>query len=203
MQRAWIAFETGNVQPYYKECVAQVAMFPGFPVSRANLVLAAAEAGHIDEARALLDEFAPDDFAAVGRGWLTAIALGSAAWAVVTVDARSHAAVLRRLLGEFSGQTARIASGTHVMCAIDRLLAGLAAVDGDDAEADRLFSSALAQEEALRSLPLITRTKHWWGRALLRRGEMERAEQLLSEARASAHTLGMRAVVAQIDELRR
>ncbi len=88
-----------------------------------------------------------------------------------------------------------------VICSYDRLLAGLAAVDGDHHEADRLFAAALAQEEALRSPPPVTRTKHWWGRALARRGEPDRARPLLDEARASAEQLGMRGVVTQIDDL--
>ena len=168
---------------------------------KARLAIATAEAGHHDEASALLDDLAPDDFAAVGRGWLTTLALGNVAWAVVTVDAREHAAVLRRLLGEYTGMMARIASGTFVLCAYDRLLAGLAAVEGDHAEADRLFAAALAQEEGLRAPALVVRTKQWWGRALLRRGDLDRARPLLDDARASAERLGMRAVVTQIDDL--
>ena len=135
----------------------------------------------------------------MGRGWLTTAALASVACAVVTVDARPHAAVLRRLLDGYSGLIVRIASGVEATCAYDHLLAGLAAVDGDRAEADRLFAAAISQEEALRSPPPVTRTKHWWGRALLRRGERDRCP-LLAEARASAEQLGMRAVVLQIDD---
>ena len=176
-------------------------MFTNFPTLRARLVLAAAEAGHHDETVTLLDELAPNDFEAVGRGWLTTVSLGSVAWGVVTVDAHAHAVVLRRLLGEYTGLIARLSSGTDVMCAYDRLLAGLAAVDGDHPEADRLFAAALAQEEALRAPPLVTRTKHWWGRALLRRGEYERGRPLLADARASAECLGMLAVVSQVDDL--
>lgn len=187
-QRGWIASETGALEAEY-------------PIMRARLVIATAEAGHHDEAATLLDTLAPDDFAAVGRGWLTTLALGSVAWAAITVDAREHVAVLRRLLGEYSGLMARIASGTFVMCAYDRLLTGLAAVDGDQVEADRLFAAALAQGEGLRAPPLLTRTKHWWGRALMRRGELVHGRSLLAEARASAENLGMRAVVTQIDDL--
>lgn len=200
-QRQWIMSELGDVEARYQEAVASAAAFPDFPVMRAGLVMTAAEAGRVAEVERLLDELAPDDFAAVGRGWLTTLSLGGVAWAVITVDAQRHASVLRRLLGEYSGLMARIASGIYVMCAYDRLLAGLAAVDGDHDEADRLFSAAIAQEEALRSPPLVTRTKHWWGRALLRRGEAERARPLLADARASAAQLGMRGVVAQIDDL--
>ena len=117
------------------------------------------------------------------------------------LEARAHAAVLRRLLRESSGLMARLNGNTLVMCSYDRFLAGLAAVDGDHDEADRLFTAAVAQEEAVRSPPLVCRTKHWWGRALARRGEPDRARPLLDDARASAERLGMRGVVSQIDDL--
>ncbi len=201
IQRNWIARETGDVEALYQFSVNFLATNSSFPVARALVAAEAAEAGQVDHALAALDELAPDDFAAVGRGWLTILALGSLAWAIITVDARAHAGVLRRLLGNYSGQMARAASGTHVMCSVDRLLAGLAAVDGDHAEADRLFASALAQEEALRSAPLVARTRHWWGRALARRDETELALPLLAAARSAAEQLAMRAVVTQIDDL--
>lgn len=201
IQRNWIARETGDVETLYRFSVSFLATNSSFPVAGALVAAEAAEAGHTAHALAALDELSPDDFAAVGRGWLTILALGSLAWAAITVDARPHAGVLRRLLGEYSGQMARAASGTHVLCSIDRLLAGLAAVDGDAAEADRLFATALVQEEGLRSEPLTTRTKHWWGRALARRGDAARARPLLAEARTTAEHLGMPAVVLQIDDL--
>jgi hypothetical protein len=198
-QRTWIARETGNAEMVYQQSLGTARS--DFPAARAGVVSVAAEAGHIDHVLALLDELAPDDFAAVGRGWLTVLILGDLAWGVVTADATAHATVLRRLLHPYSGEMVRVASGVLVMCSIDRLLAGLAAVDGDHAEADRLFPLALAQEEALRAPPLATRTRHWWGRALARRGETHRARPLLAEARAAADELGMRGVVAQIDDL--
>jgi class 3 adenylate cyclase len=200
-QRSWLGRETGKVEQQYIASLKLRQAMPHFPVLGANLVADAAEAGHFDEAALLLDELAPNDFAAVGRGWLTVLALGGVAWATVTVDATAHAEPLRRLLADYSGQFATIASGTHVMCAVDRLLAGLAAVDGDHVEADRLFAGALALEESARSLPLATRTRHWWGRALIRRGEPDRATPLLTQASADAEHLAMTAVVQQINRL--
>ena len=200
-QNTWIDREAGKAEEVYQQSLGMAAAMTDFAAARAVLVSDAAEAGHVDHVTALLDELAPDDFEAVGRGWLTVLVLGDLSWGSVTADATEHAAVLRRLLQPYSGQMARVASGTHVMSSIDRLLAGLAAVDGDPAEADRLFALALAQEEALRAPPLATRTRHWWGRALVRRGESDRARPLLEEARASAHELGMSGVVAQTDDL--
>jgi hypothetical protein len=198
-QNTWIDRETGGAEQVYQQSMGMAAAMADFAAARAVLVSDAAEAGHIDHVTTLLDELAPDDFDAVGRGWLTVLVLADLAWGVVTADATAHAPVLRRLLQPYGGQMARVASGTHVMCSIDRLRAGLAAVDGDHAEADRLFTLALAQEEALRAPPLSTRTRLWWGRALARRGEPDRAQPLLDEARVAAVELGMLGLVAQID----
>jgi hypothetical protein len=131
------------------------------------------------------------------------LAVGNVAWAAITVDAARYASALRRLLADYSGQIAVVATGMYAMCAVDRLHAGLAALQCDHDEADRLFAAALAQERALRSRPLETRTLQWWGRALLRRGETERGLELLAGARKLAGELGMHAVSRQIDELTR
>jgi hypothetical protein len=174
---------------------------PDFPILRGLSVGEVAELGRHDEVRAILDELAVDDYRGVGRGWFTLYSLGNVAWAAIAVDAAQHAGRLRQLLAEYRGQIAVVATGTYAMCAVDRLHAGLFALDGEHDEADRLFAGALAQERSLGSRPLETRTLHWWGRALLRRGETERGLELLSQARDFANELGMRAVTRQIDDL--
>ncbi len=200
-QRAWIARETGRTEEQYQGSRQLVEMLPDFPVLKALLVGDAAEAGHHDIAAAMLDELAPDEFAAVGRGWLTTLALGNVAWAAITVDARHHAPVLRRLLSEYEATIAVIASGIYAMCSVDRLLGGLAALDGDHAEADRLFEAALDQEEGVRSSPLAARTRHWWARALIRRGDTEPALPLIAGALETADRLGMKQLSAELRAL--
>lgn len=200
-QRAWLQRETGEVEASYDMARAYAAALPDFPAVQALLAADTAESGRHDEARSLLDHLAPNDFRAVGRGWLTLLSVGSVAWAAITAGATRHAAVLRRLLAGYGGQVAVIATGTHVMCSVDRLRAGLAAMEGLDGEADRLFAGALAQERALRSRPLEARTLHWWGRAMLDRGETDRGLELLGDARRIAAELSMRAVVHQIDDV--
>jgi class 3 adenylate cyclase len=197
-QRAWIARETGRTEEQYQSSRQLLEMLPDFPVVKALLVGDAAEAGHHDVAATMLDELAPDEFASVGRGWLTTLALGNVAWAAIAVDARHHAPVLRRLLSEYEGTIAVIASGTNAMCSVDRLLGGLAALEGDHAEADRLFVAALAQEEGVRSPPLAARTRHWWARALIRRGDSERALPLIAAALEITDRLGMKQLSTQL-----
>jgi len=200
-QTSWLRSETGDLDTNYVEVRDYAAALPDFAILRALLVREAAESGRHDEARVRLDELAPDDFAGVGRGWLTLMGIGNLAWAAVTVGAAQHAATLQDLLTDYKGQIAVMATGTHVLCAVDRLRAGLAALDGHHADADQLFADALAQDRALRSRPLEARTLHWWGRALHQRGDSRLAAELLVRARTMADELTMRALVQQIDHL--
>ncbi len=202
-QSSWLSGEIGDVEANYEAVRQYELALPDFAVLRALRVREAAECGHHDEVRSLLDLVAPNAYSAVGRGWLTLMALGNVAWAAITVGATHHAAALRPMLDDYSGQIAVMATGTHALCAVDRLRAGLAELDGDAVEADRLFANALAQDRALRSGPLEARTLHWWGRALRHRGDNDRASELLAQARTMAEGLSMRAVVDQIDELAR
>jgi len=200
-QTSWLRSETGDLDTNYVEVRDYAAALPDFAILRALLVREAAESGRHDEARVRLDELAPDDFAGVGRGWLTLMGIGNLAWAAVTVGAAQHAATLQDLLTDYKGQIAVMATGTHVLCAVDRLRAGLAALVGHHADADQLFADALAQDRALRSRPLEARTLHWWGRALHQRGDSRLAAELLVRARTMADELTMRALVQQIDHL--
>jgi hypothetical protein len=62
-------------------------------------------------------------------------------------------------------------------------------------------AGALMQERALQSPPLEARTRHWWGRALHRRGDFARAQPLLMQSRVTAHDLGTIGLIHQIDAL--
>ena len=73
-----------------------------------------------------------------------------------------------------------------------------------DVEAQYQLSLSLGKVMAgfpVAGAMLAARTRHWWGRALIRRGEPERAAPLLTDARAAALQLGMVGVVSQIDAL--
>jgi hypothetical protein len=199
-QLNWLRRETGAVQENYAAMSALAATRPGLLLPQAYLAADAAEAGRPEAARAQLDRLAADGFGGAGWQWMTVMAAGQLAWAAVTINAREHAAPLRRLLAGYRDQLAVLGEGLYVLCAIDRLLAGLAALDGDG-EADGLFAAALAQEGAVRSAALQARTRHWWGRALLRRGDDGSARPMLAESRAAALALDMTGLVAQLDAL--
>lgn len=197
-QQAWLDRETGVLERNFENLEAYLELFPHFSAIRCIRVGELVEAGRFDEARAELDALAPDDFRAAGRGWLTLLSCGNLAWAAITVDAAGHAPALRQLIEPMAGQLGVIATGTNVMCAVDRLLAGLDALAGDHDAADARFAAALAQERAVRSRPLEARTQHWWGRALRRRGDDRAARPHLARAADLAVELGMAALEAQL-----
>ncbi len=178
-QANWLRRERGDVEDAYLATSARAQLQPGLVLVEAVLASDAAEAGHHEVAEAQLDRLAADDYAAAGRQWMAVMALSHLAWAAVTIGAHEHAVPLGRLLGRYSGQLAVIGTGISVMGAIDRMLAGLAALDGDHDRADELFAAALAQELGVGSPPLAARTRHWWGRARLRRGDRAGATELL------------------------
>jgi hypothetical protein len=202
-QRRWWQRETGRTAQSYATLREFEVGFPDFPVLRALLASDAAEAGFTAEAMTRLDDLAADDFARAGRGWLTLMALIELTWAAVTVNAVQHAPTLRRLLQPYNGQLAVMATGTHVVGAVDRFVAALAALEGHFEESDALYSQALEQERGVRSRPLEARTLHWWGRSLLGRGEHRRAGEHLERAHVLARDLIMPRLVQQIDQLRR
>jgi hypothetical protein len=60
---------------------------------------------------------------------------------------------------------------------------------GDHARADAHFEDALAGHDAMGAPLFAVRTRLEWGRALARRGEGERARQLLEQAREGARDI--------------
>jgi len=201
-QLGWRDVEIGQASEQADSIAQLISFLPDFPVLRAQLAWLLAEAGRVGEARDLLDELAPDDFAAVGRGHLSSAGFACLAYAAIATASVHHAAVLRRLLQPWAGQALIVAGATHVIASCDRMLAGLTHLLDEHDNADRLFATALIfEEDGLRSPPLAARTRHWWARALIERGEHQRAEPLLTDSRTTAARLGMVGLVAQLDTL--
>jgi len=201
-QLGWRDVEIGQASEQADSTAQLIPFLPDFPVLRAQLAWQLAEAGRVGEARDLLDELAPDDFAAAGRGHLSSTGFACLAYAAIATASVHHAAVLRHLLQPWADQALVVAGGTNVIASCDRMLAGLAHLLGEHDNADRLFATALIfEEDGLRSPPLAARTRHWWARALIERGEPERAQPLLTASRTTAAQLGMVGLVGQLDTL--
>ena len=89
--------------------------------------------------------------------------------------------------------------------AVDRYLGMLATAMGNWQDAETRFQGAIRIEDGLAAPPLVARTRYWYGRMLLARGDSagaERAHELLASARDASRRLGMaglhRQVIAQL-----
>ena len=145
-QLSWLRRETGDGRgATTSRHRAMATARPEILLVQAVLASDAAEAGHVDVARGQLDRLAADGLRRrPARQWMTVMALGQP-----RVGGR-HRRRPRPRAGRcagccepYDGQMAVIGTGVYVLGAIDRLLAGLAALEGDHDAADALFAAAL------------------------------------------------------------
>jgi hypothetical protein len=87
---------------------------------------------------------------------------------------------------------------------VSRAVGVLATLAGDLTRAEEYFEDALAVSRRIGAPPHVARTSVDYARLLLERGapgDLERARSLLDEAAATAHDLGMMAVLADAEAL--
>jgi hypothetical protein len=122
-------------------------------------------------------------------------ALALLARGCVVLGAAGHAPRLYRALAPYAGRAA-VAAGA-VMCAgsADFYLAGLAALNGDAAAADRHYRAAAGCHRRLGARPMLAHTLYEHARLL----EPSAAASALAEARAIAAECGMTKLLAVLD----
>jgi hypothetical protein len=123
--------------------------FPQIPAWRGALIAIAAESGWNDQARAIFEELAVDEFATIPRdfGWLIAmthLAIGCAA-----LGDRDRAAILHKALLPFAGRYAVVAAAIVTLGPISRSLGLLAQTLGDIDRARQHFEDAIMQAKAI------------------------------------------------------
>lgn len=145
-----------------------VANNPGLPLWRGILCDALTAAGELDEAAQLLGELAVEDFAWVRRdvNWLWMMA--SLSSAALTLEDVGVASVLYRLLSPLPEQSIVFGPALGTLGPIRRYTAGLAALTGDFAEAESLFSQTISQLEQVGARPLAQATGRLRDRLLAR-----------------------------------
>jgi tetratricopeptide (TPR) repeat protein len=180
---------------------AAIDMFPWYPYFRAALVCLLLDTGRADDARAVFEELARDDFSALYRDceWLLAIGLASEACA--RLEANGEAETLYRLLLPFAGRHA-VAHAEGSLGSVDRYLGLLAATLGRFDDADRHFRAGVEINEQLGASPWAAHTMVDWARLLRQRaqpGDLVHADQLLQASQSIVGRLGMTALAVRID----
>jgi hypothetical protein len=196
--------ELGQLDGLRPLLVGALEQTPGVVAFTTALALVHAELGDHAAALAIVDQLAPDEFAAVPRdvAWVGSLhALGEA---VALLESPTHARTLYDLFLPQQGLQAVIALGLGCTGSIDRYLGMLALAEGRIDVAVAHLDDALTADARLGSPPLLARTRYWATRALLARdapGDAQRTRTLRTDARVVADELGMTMLVRQLDAL--
>jgi class 3 adenylate cyclase len=173
------------------ELIAQTAQEnPGIPALVGNLARAHVQAGNMDDARRLLDEFARSGFdPPLDFLWL----VGMVGWAEVAIACRDpeYAEPIFDRLAPWADQLSYIDLATEGPVSL--YLGGLSAVLGRYAEAEAYFAKSADFCQRAAAKCFAAQTDLYWGMMLAERdtpGDAGRADELLSRARASAAAHG-------------
>ena len=199
------SLELGRPDAFKGDLLGVVATRPRHPILQSMLAFTHTELGEDDDARQIVDDLAADDFRRP-RSIVTTTTFAYLAEVIVALGETRLAARLYELFGPYAGMAAvSQISGTHCPGAIDRYLGQLAASLGKLDEAEAHYEAALVLETALRSPPLLARTRYWYARLLLkdraRQADAGRGRDLAMRALATAEDLGMARLTAQVSEL--
>jgi ATP/maltotriose-dependent transcriptional regulator MalT len=183
MQANWQRGTLPVLIPIIEQAVADNLGIPAFIPA---LAVALAEAGDVDAARHMLDEFAATGFdLPIDEVWLTGMCL----WAEVAIECRdsTHAGPILDLLAPWADQVA--CNEAPVQGPVSHLLGGLAAILGRHDDADGYFAQSVAMNERTGAKFFGALTDLEWGRMLAARdrpGDRRKARDLLARSRATA-----------------
>jgi DNA-binding CsgD family transcriptional regulator len=176
--------------------------FDSSSVWRPGLAMLYAELGRLDEARQQFELLAPNDFGSVARDSVWPATGSFLAEVAIALDDASHAGVLYRDLERFANLNLMVGM-TACLGPADRVLGGLAALLGRDADAEKHFRAAEALAERSQSPTWMARVLHDWARFSVRRGASAEARDLAGRALVLTEQLGMERLAEQCRALPR
>jgi class 3 adenylate cyclase/tetratricopeptide (TPR) repeat protein len=178
-----IRYEQGRLAELIELVEQRVAENPGLPTLEATLAFAYSELGRVEEARAIFERAAADDFASLpfDVGWINGLA--RYADVAARLEAADPAAVIYEKLLPYRDQI--VTSIFTVSGSVERPLGVLAATLERWEDAERHFTAAAEFHEHVGAKLFLARTWMNHGRTLLARGDpadRERAVGLLERA---------------------
>jgi hypothetical protein len=204
MQMFTIRREQGRlseVAPIIKRFVDE---HPEETIWRPGLALIASDLGFKDAAQRMLSQLAESGFAfPVDAKRSTTLAY--LAEVCASVRNKAHAERLYELLLPYRDLTITVGQATACYGSAGRHLGLLADVTGEWDRAEDHFEAALVMNRDLEAWPWLAHTQSDFATMLLHRGrtaDVAGAENLLSEASATANRLGMIALSAKLREHR-
>jgi tetratricopeptide (TPR) repeat protein len=197
-----IRHEQGRLSELVDIVAQRVAETPGLPTLQATLAFTYSELGRLDEARAIFERAAADDFASLpfDIGWVN----GMARYAEIAarLGAVGPAAVIYEKLLPYRDQI--VTSIFTVTGSAERTLGVLAATLQRWDAAEQHFAAAAEMHERLGAKLFLARTWMNWSRMLLARGDasdVQRARAMLEQAAELARQHGGAAVKRDAEAL--
>ncbi len=170
-----------------------VDAYPTYAIWQCVLAQMAAELGHSDEARDVLDALAPEGFAKLPFDEEWSVGVGLLTETTHILGDADHAPVLYELLLPYPDRVAlsypEISTGS-----VSRNLGLLAAVMEHWDDAERHFEQALEVNERIGARSWLAHTREDYARMLLARdkpGDRERSRELIEAADLAYRELGM------------
>jgi tetratricopeptide (TPR) repeat protein len=194
-QLAYLRCEQGRLDEIIPMLQRHAQSFPG----RSLLAFILGERGAREEARVLFDDLLSDQLAVVPDNQLSG-ALSQLTNVCARLGDRDAAAALLEPLLPFEGQLLEMTWGVVCPGAADRHLAMLEVLLDRHADADRHFGAAVELEERARAPALAARTRLWWARSLLDRGEQSASRAADDLLRSCAGFARERGLIALTDE---
>ncbi len=198
-----IRAEQGRVEELIEILEQRVAENPGLPTLQATLAYGYSELGRHEEAKAIFDRAAADDFASLpfDIGWIS----GMARYAEIAarLGANGPAAVIYDKLLPYRDQIVTAVFTVH-RGSVEQTLGILAATLERWEDAEQHFAAAAEYHERVGAKLFLARTWLNWGGALLARGQAadsERARKLIERAAGLAREQGGGAIVRDAEAL--
>ncbi len=191
VQFGYVSYQRGTLGELVPMLEQMMAEAPDIAdVSRGSLALAHAEAGRLDDARRVLEEFAATDFdLPVDGNW--SLGMISYALAASAVGDPRYAAPVFDRLEPWADQWAT--GGLSTSGPLTIFLGGLATVLGRYDDADGYFARAAESTARTGAKCSAALTDQLWGQMLAERnapGDLDRARDLLTKAQTVAATNG-------------
>jgi tetratricopeptide (TPR) repeat protein len=180
----------GGMEEMVPLCAAMVDEYPAIPAWRTGLAYALVDAGDLDGAAEQLQILAANDFTMPrDANWHVGVAL--CAYVAEAIGDEDAGAVLYDMLEPFSEFW--VCAGMPADCVGPgtRSTGLAAAAAGRLDEAERLLTLAVQACRDRRSPPLAASAEVELARVLVRRGEQERAKELVARCIATCDELGM------------
>jgi tetratricopeptide (TPR) repeat protein len=203
MHRFLLYRELGLLDQLEGSVRASAEEFPWYPYHQAALACLLCELGRKEDAWAVYNELASDDFSRLYHDceWLLGISLASEAGAMLG-DARGAEALYRQLL-PYAGRHA-LGQSDGSAGAVDRYLGLLAQAMGRLDDAEQHLSDAIELNERMGARPWAAHSQADLARVLRQRnggGDIARAAELERSAGATADQLGMTALANHLRQL--